>query len=1069
MKVLMLPHISDFHKSESGIRRVVESYFRHLPEIGIELVDKNATSYDLRAVHAGMTGADCNVCHCHGLYWSADLACSGWEYKANAKIIEAIRHAKEVTVPSTWVAETFQRDMHFTPHIVSHGIEWNEWQHSYENEGFVLWNKNRPGDVCSPEAVNALAQQFPLTRFVSTFALPDAGDNVATTGVIPHAEMKRLVQRAGVYLATTKETGAIGVMEAMTSGTPVLGYSHGAILDLIEHGVTGYLAHPGDTEDLAQGLDYCLKHRAVLGANAREAARRWTWEAACRRVAEVYELALREKPATVAVIIPSFNYSDVVEDAVKSAMAQTYKLLTDIVVVDDGSHDDGATREAVESLAEQDNRIRYIRQENLGVAIARNAGVASVSTKYVSCLDADDRIEPTFLEALVPALEADRSLGIAYSGLLIVKGETTRQGRWPWQCNFDEQLKGSGHNQVPTCNVFRREAWQRLGGYRQRFAPKGCGTEDAELWLRIGAAGWDIRQITQEPLFHYYLGGRTNRERGFQEVQFTDWHPYCQDSQHPFASMATPRFHSHPVRAYDDPLVSVVIPVGPGHEKDVINALDSLEAQTFRNWEAIVVPDTDNLELFWSVLAAYPFVRIPQSIAGKFDSELQIETPTGTPGEYEKGAVLKLHSRGAGYARNRGVELARAPFLLFLDADDWLYPKAMERMLTAYGEEDQQVGVYSDYVNITILDKDLAERAQYRDRLLDYNPETGNAVLYMRAADYDWALAARQPDPTHPYNWCNITMLMPTSWHHEVGGFDESMKALEDWDYYLRLSHRGKCFIHLREPLLVYGFLRGKRREWAGQNRENLLYYLQEKYKGVEKVPCHGCGQRRTPTLPMTRRSVSVTEEAKGMNDQDFIMVEYLSGNKGEHAIIGVAEFSQRIATNMVRKSASGGWMFRYGTKGGRGKGGDKFLVHKRDAEIAPNLYRRIQTVQQVARVIAPLPQREAPPPPPVSVVEPIAVQKPEPFSDEWIGPKVESPDVAQDAADREDFVMPPFDPQLLPGVTPKIAEQMRNDNIQSAQDVLAKGIEGLIAYRGVGQTKAEIILAAVTEMQAGA
>jgi len=1045
MKVKMLPHISQLGTGVSGIARTIENYFRLLPSYGVELVTPDAETYDLVAAHAGTTGANCDICHCHGLHWTSDHQAAKWQYKVNAKVIDAIRHAREVIVPSPWVARAFQRDMHFTPHIIPHGIEWQEWQHDYEHEGFVLFNKNRTGDVCSPEAVNALAQQFPLIRFVSTFALTGAGDNVTVTGVVPHAEMKQLVQRAGIYLATTRETFGIGILEAMAAGTPVLAYGYGGALDLVEHGVTGYLARPGDAEDLAEGLAYCQEHSAVLGANAREAAKRWTWEFACQRVAEVYELALQEKPATVAVIIPSFNYSDVVENAVKSAMAQTYELLTGIIVVDDGSHDDGATREIVNALTEQDSRIRYIRQENSGVAIARNTGIASVSTKYISCLDADDRIEPGFLEILIPPLEADRSLGLVYTGLLIVKGKGTRQGRWPGGCNFDEQLKGIHNNQVPTCNVFRREAWQRLGGYRQRFAPKGCGTEDAEFWLRIGAAGWGIQQVTQEPLFHYYLGGRTNRDKGFQEVQFTDWHPYCEDGQHPFASIATPGFLSHPVRAYDEPLVSVVIPVGPGHEKDVINALDSLESQTFRNWEAIIVWDCKEQP---EIHRAFPFVRHVIVHGSDYDEE-----------GYET-----ITSVGAGAARNRGVELARAPFLLFLDADDWLYPKAIEKMLLAYSEEGQQVGVYSDYVNITIVDKELAKQAQYRDRLLEYNPETGDAVLYMRAADYDWALASRQPDTAHPYNWCNITMLMPTSWHHEVGGFDKSMKALEDWDYYLRLSHLGKCFVHLKEPLLVYGFLRGKRREWAGQNRENLLYYLQEKYKGVEKVRCRGCGQRRRPSLPVSARLSQELEVEGKMDDNDFVKVEYMSANKGEHAIIGVAEFSQRIAANMVRKSASGGWMFRYGTGGGRGKGGDKFLVHKRDVELAPNLFRPIQTVQQTARVIAPLPRREAPPPPP-QMVKPTAALVSATEQPEYDVP-VFTENVIEETGE---FTPPPFNPQLLPGVTPKIAEQMEADNIQSAQDVLAKGVEGLMAYRGVGQAKAEIIIAAVREMLAEA
>jgi len=297
MKVLMIPHLSDYSstKGESGIRRVIEAYFHYLPAFGVELVDRDATSYDLLTAHAGATGANCDICHCHGLHWTSDYPCSKWQYKVNAKVIGAIRHAKEVTVPSPWVAKAFQRDMHFTPHIIPHGIEWQEWQHDFEHEGFVLFNKNRAGDVCSPEAVNVLARQFPLVRFVSTFALDGAGENVTITGVVPHAEMKQLVQRAGVYLAATQETFGIGILEAMAAGTPVLAYGYGGALDLVEHGIAGYLARPGDAEDLAEGLAYCQKHSVTLGANAREAAKRWTWESACQRVAEVYRLAMVEE------------------------------------------------------------------------------------------------------------------------------------------------------------------------------------------------------------------------------------------------------------------------------------------------------------------------------------------------------------------------------------------------------------------------------------------------------------------------------------------------------------------------------------------------------------------------------------------------------------------------------------------------------------------------------------------------------------------------------------------------------------------------------------------------------
>jgi len=488
MKVRMVPGLGELGKRTSGITQVIAAYYEHLPQFGVELVDEKADSWDLLAAHAGATGGDCDICHCHGLYWTGDQECGGWEYGVNARIVEAVRHAKAVTVPSNWVANVFRRDMHLQPAIVPHGIDWERWQEPVECSGYVLYNKNRQGDVCDATDVLRLAERFSDTRFISTFAPSRPPSNVTVTGVVPHEEMRGIILRAGLYLSITQETFGIGVLEALASGVPVLGYARGGLVDLVQHGIDGYLAAPGDLDDLARGLAWCMEHRAALSANARELARTWTWEHACELVAGVYEAALRPDPPTVAVVIPSYNYAEFVGRAVRSALAQDYAQLTDIVVVDDGSQDDGATAHVVSELAETDPRVHYHRKENGGVATARNRGIALTNTKYVCCLDADDAIEPRFLSTMIAALEQDRSLGIAYSGLAWVAKDRVWKGDWPHEYHYDQQLQGE--NQVPTCCVMRREAWERAGGYRQRYAPQGQGAEDAELWLRLGALGW---------------------------------------------------------------------------------------------------------------------------------------------------------------------------------------------------------------------------------------------------------------------------------------------------------------------------------------------------------------------------------------------------------------------------------------------------------------------------------------------------------------------------------------------------------------------------------------------------
>lgn len=95
-----------------------------------------------------------------------------------------------------------------------------------------------------------------------------------------------------------------------------------------------------------------------------------------------------EKRVSISVIIPTYNRARYVKKAIDSALAQTYKDY-EIIVVDDGSTD--GTRQALEPYQDC---IRYIYQENRGVAAARNLGIKSANATWVAFLDSDDRWIP---------------------------------------------------------------------------------------------------------------------------------------------------------------------------------------------------------------------------------------------------------------------------------------------------------------------------------------------------------------------------------------------------------------------------------------------------------------------------------------------------------------------------------------------------------------------------------------------------------------------------------------------------------------------------------------------------
>jgi len=1033
MKVWMLPELQHFRSEESGIKRVVEAYHRHCPTFGVEFVSEGE-SYDLKVSHAGTNTEHVDVAMTHGLYWSADYAAAGWEYKANASVIETMRQARVITVPSAWVAESVIRDMRRIPVVVGHGIEWDEWQHDRPNGGYILWNKNRQGDVCDPSPLSDLATAFVHNHFVTTFAPRRRRTNISEIGVVPHEQMRQLVQGANVYLSTTKETFGIGVLEAMAAGVPVLGYAHGGNLDLVEHGTNGYLARPGDIGDLIDGLAYCLKHRDTLGANARHMVKPYTWEMACQKVAQVFEQALTRPEPTVAIIIPSYLYAAKVGRAIESAIEQTYDQIVDIIVVDDGSPDEGATATAVAEWGQRDRRVRYVHQNNQGVAVARNTGIEHTEATYICCLDADDAMEPELIERCVRAMELDNSLGVAYTGLRWVKQDgSTGVSPWPADWNFDNQLKKQ--NQVPTCCVFRREMWQALGGYKKRYCPIGAGAEDAEFWLRAGAYGWKGKKVTAEPLFIYsWMSGRVSGAQDYQEPDWLAWHPWVQDGKHPFASYATPQRLSHPVRQYDEPVVSVIIPVaGPRHVEPLEDALDSIEAQTFRRWETIVVWDSEQ-PAPQRLMDAYPFVKW-------------------------RGIGRQ---EGAGAARNFGAMFARAPFLLFLDADDWLYPHAIERMLSEW--DVQESIVYSDYVGKAFIEDPggLSEKLQ---RNILWRQDDGLTAIRYEAPEYDVARAQRQPegDPRSVFTWNLITSLVPKAWHDEVGGFDTHMVSWEDVDYWWRLAKAGKCFRRVPEPLVVYHFYLGQRRDIGTEQHENLFAYLREKHERIEIQMCGGCGGRKTAPVGAASPSRAIPSNAPVLNlaaDEDFILCLYRHPNRGQHTLVGAAAFANRIeGLHMI--ATREGWKIHYGFRGG----GEKFLVHREDIRLAQHLFDPIVERRPVAQEREPLPAPE-----PLAVEVAPAVPNETESHEPPPPPKMVDIDaiLAGTHTDEAPINGGKFDPQKLAGVTATIAKGFAEQGIVSLEQVIAMGQEGLTGIRGVGEVRANMIYTAAMRMAQG-
>lgn len=113
----------------------------------------------------------------------------------------------------------------------------------------------------------------------------------------------------------------------------------------------------------------------------------------------------------VSVVIPNYNYAHYLPQAIDSVLSQSYPRV-EVIVVDDGSKDESTT--IVEKYGE---RVRLIRQQNQGVAAARNRGVAESSGEFIAFLDADDVWLPTKLERQVARFQNEPNLGLVHCGV----------------------------------------------------------------------------------------------------------------------------------------------------------------------------------------------------------------------------------------------------------------------------------------------------------------------------------------------------------------------------------------------------------------------------------------------------------------------------------------------------------------------------------------------------------------------------------------------------------------------------------------------------------------------------
>ena len=238
------------------------------------------------------------------------------------------------------------------------------------------------------------------------------------------------------------------------------------------------------------------------------------------------------------------------------------------------------------------------------------------------------------------------------------------------------------------------------------------------------------------------------------------------------------------------PKVSIIIPTY-NSSRFIKRTIGSVLAQTFRDWELIIVDDCskDNTEL-----AVKEFAKIDKRI--KF-----FKTPK--------------NSGGPATPKNIGIEKAEGEYIAFLDHDDEWFPEKLEKQLRVFeNSKNKNLGLVSCYFNI-------------RDN-------NTNKIIYTHTKLFKGDVLHNLIKGNFIVTCSNV--FTKKSILEKVGLFDINLKVSDDWDMWLRIVEKGYTFDYIQEPLLNY-FIHQHNACYGNKNlnEKKEFAYLYEKHLGLFK------------------------------------------------------------------------------------------------------------------------------------------------------------------------------------------------------------------------------------------
>ena len=194
--------------------------------------------------------------------------------------------------------------------------------------------------------------------------------------------------------------------------------------------------------------------------------------------------AVGDRQPLISIILPSYNGSRYLREAIESCLIQTYQNW-ELILVDDCSTD--STPEIIAEYARRDRRIRSIRHEvNKKLPAALNTGHAAARGEYLTWTSDDNRWLPSAIEEMFRFLEEHPTVGVVYTDAVLIDDA----GQYMRDFPALPASRLAYMDALGACFLYRRTVYETLGGYDTELFL----AEDYEYWLRA------YRQFELAPL-----------------------------------------------------------------------------------------------------------------------------------------------------------------------------------------------------------------------------------------------------------------------------------------------------------------------------------------------------------------------------------------------------------------------------------------------------------------------------------------------------------------------------------------------------------------------------------------